>query len=81
MDVFPSLPQERLLLNNKAHSASDLAARHALGPEQDRCAFRTGQVDFSLTVAEDMDVRWRVVVGVDDDTHTIDAQHSDHDCK
>ena len=78
MNVLPPSQQQRLLLGNDPQSTADLAAGHAVGPDQFRRATGTEQVDLGLTVAEDMDVSRPMVVDEDDHAQAMSTKHSDN---
>jgi hypothetical protein len=78
MDVLPPGQQRRLRLGNNPHGATNLAAGHAIGPDQLRRSARASQVDLGLTVTEYVDVGRVVIVNEDDHTQAFGAQNSDH---
>ena len=81
MDVLPLLQQERLAAGHKTHGAADLAARHAVGPDERRSAIGPEQVYLGLPVTEDVDMRRLMIVKIDNDAQAIGTQHGDYAAK
>jgi hypothetical protein len=77
MDLLPTCQQECLLLDYDAHGTADLAAAHAVCPDQLRDAPNPAHVYLGLAVTEDVDMRWLVIVGEDDHTQAMSTQHGD----
>jgi hypothetical protein len=78
MNELPALDQQCLLLPNDFHGATDLGAVHAVGPNQDGSTIDATQINFRLTVTEDVNVRRSVIVREDDDTQAAGTKHGDH---
>jgi hypothetical protein len=56
MHVLPSGQQQGLLLGDDPHGAANLAAAHAIDPDQNGDAVGAEQIDLGLAVTEHMDV-------------------------
>jgi hypothetical protein len=78
MNELPALDQKCLLLRHDFHGATDLGAVHAVGPNQDGSTIDATQINFRLTVTEDVNVRRSVIVREDDDTQAAGTKHGDH---
>ena len=54
MKVLPACQHESLLLDHKAHGAAEVAAAHALGPDQHGRTIAAQEIDPGLAITEDM---------------------------
>jgi hypothetical protein len=81
MDFLPPGQQERLLLDHDPHGAADLAAGHAIGPNQFGGSVGPEQIDPGVTITEDVDVSRLVIVDEDDHAQAVGTQDSDHGAK
>jgi hypothetical protein len=66
MDILPSGKEQHLLLDNETHGTADFAVSHAFSPDQFGCAVGTAQIDLGMTITEDVNVSWLVIINEDD---------------
>jgi hypothetical protein len=78
MDFLPPPHQKLQLFSHDPHGATNLTARHVVGPDQFWSALRPNQVDFGFSVPEHVNMRRQMVIDVDDDTQAIGTQDDNH---
>jgi hypothetical protein len=78
MDALPWSQQQRLMLSDDPHGASDLPARHVFRPDEVRGPLRADQVDLDFSIPEYVDVGRQMVVEEDDHAQTIGTRHGNH---
>jgi hypothetical protein len=78
MNVLPPGEQLLLLLDHDPNGSANLTVRHAVSPDQFSHAIGTQQIYLRVTVTEDVDVGWRVIVNEDDHTQAASTKHGDH---
>jgi hypothetical protein len=78
MDLLPPSQQQHLLLKINPHSTADLNAGHTFDPNKFRGAIGTSQIDLGMTVTEDVNMGWLVIVDKDDHAQAMSAKYSDH---
>jgi hypothetical protein len=78
MDLLPSLQQKRQLFGYNPYGATNLTARHVVGPDQVGCALGPNQVDLGLSVPEHVNMGRRMVIDINDDTEAVGPQHGNH---
>lgn len=73
------MSQNQASLDHDPHRPANLGAGHTVRPDQFRRNASAEQVHLSLAVAcEDMDMRGRVIVEVDNDAEACGTQNGDH---
>jgi hypothetical protein len=81
MNTLPSGQQQRLVLDYDPHRTADLAAGHAISPDQFGGSVGPEQIDPGVTVTEDVDMRRLVIVDEDDHAQAVGTQDGDHAAK
>jgi hypothetical protein len=78
MDILPSPQQKRQLFGDNPHGATNLTARHVVGPDKVGSASGSNQIDLGFSVPEHVNMCRQMVIDVDDDTQAIGTQHGNH---
>ena len=62
----------------EAHGPAHPTTGHSISPNERRTTLCPNQVHLGLPVTEDVDMRWLMIVQVNDDAQAIGTQHGDH---